>query len=309
MLDFLTFVIGVAFAVGGGELFVRGTVTLGRWAGISPALVAMTLASLATSSPELAVSIGAALLGDPAVGFGDVLGSNVVNISLVLGLGLLMRIGGIHIPPGTVRRDYPIALLVPLLTWYFVADGVVAFGEGLFLLAGFFLWYAISFKEALRQRAASTEPKPPERPSRPVLQLLGGLVLLIGAGDFVVAGAKGMALRLGIDEFIVGAMIVAFGTSVPELATVVMSRIRGHDEVGFGTVLGSNILNGLLIAGVTASITPIRVDPREAGAALLFGIICLLAARPGRTGMLPRSRGIVLLAIYCLWLVVLLRLF
>lgn len=307
MRDLLTFLLGVVFAAAGGELFVRGTVTLGRWAGISPALLAMTLAALATSSPELAVSLGAALLGKPAVGFGDVLGSNVVNISLVLGSALLLRSGGIRVSRGILHLDYPLACISPLMTWYFISDGVVEWVEGLVFLGVFVLWLILSLREAMRQRSGARELENPINPWPSVLFLIVGLGCLIGAGELVVTGAKGLALRLGIDEFIVGALIVSFGTSVPELATVIVSRVRGHDEVGFGTVLGSNILNGLLIVGIAALITPIRVNPLEAGIILLFGIASLLLVWPGKTGLLGRSRGLVLLTLYGLWMFVLIH--
>lgn len=306
MVDLIIFLAGVACAVAGGELFVRGTVSFGRRARISPALLSMTLAALATSSPELSVSIGAALLGRPAVGFGDVLGSNVLNIALVLGLGLVMRARGVAVPPGILRRDYPVALLIPLVTWFFVSDGVVVTGEGLVLLSAFFLWASLSLGEAIRHRSPAVEPGSQERLPLLAGQLLAGLGLLIAAGDLVVTGAKGLALNLGVHEFVIGAVVVSFGTSMPELATVVVSRLRGHDEVGFGTVLGSNILNGLLVAGIASTITPIRVEPREAGVALFFSVACLLVIWPGRTLQLGRRRGIVLLAVYLLWNILLL---
>jgi len=307
MRDLLTFLLGVVFAAAGGELFVRGTVNLGRWAGISPALLAMTLAALATSSPELAVSLGAALLGKPAVGFGDVLGSNVVNISLVLGSAVLLRSGGIRVSREILHRDYPLACIIPLATWYFISDGVVEWGEGLVFLGVFVLWLILSLREAMRQRSGTRELENPVNPWPSVLLLIVGLGCLIGAGELVVTGAKGLALRLGIDEFIVGALIVSFGTSVPELATVMVSRVRGHDEVGVGTVLGSNILNGLLIVGIAALITPIRINPLEAGIILLFGIASLLLVWPAKTGLLGRSRGIALLTLYGLWMFVLIH--
>lgn len=306
MTDLIIFIAGVACAAGGGELFVRGTVSFGRRARISPALLSMTLAALATSSPELSVSIGAALLGRPAVGFGDVLGSNVLNIALVLALGLVMRSRRVDFPQGILRRDYPVAILTPLVTWFFVSDGIVDTGEGLVLLSAFFLWASLSLGEAIRQRAPAVGPGPQEGLPQIAGQLIAGLGLLIAAGDLVVTGARGMALRLGIHEFVVGAMIVSFGTSMPELATVVISRLKGHDEVGFGTVLGSNILNGLLIAGIASTITPIRVDPKEAGLALFFSVACLLLIWPGRSAQLGWRRGIVLLAAYVLWNIMLL---
>jgi cation:H+ antiporter len=307
MQDLFIFIIGVICAGAGGELFVRGTVDLGNLARISPAILATTVAAFATSSPELSVSIGAALSGNPAVGLGDVLGSNVINIALILGITLTWSSKGLPAPSRKLWQDYATALFTPVLTGFFISDGLLSRVEGIVLLVVFFLWMTATVIEALRER-----PEPASRPldesaGRVLLLLAAGLILLIAAGEMVVMGARGMASRAGIDEFIIGAVIVSFGTSTPELATAVVSRLRGHDEVGFGTILGSNMMNGLLIAGLASTITPIRLAPFEVGTVLLFGFICLLPVFPVATGRIGRLRAVVLLLIYLIWNLVMIR--
>jgi len=125
-----------------------------------------------------------------------------------------------------------------------------------------------------------------------------GLGLLVAAGRLIVLGAQGIAAAFGLDAFVIGATLVAVGTSVPELTTALISRLRGHDEVGLRTILGSNIFNGLFIIGVAATISPIRVSWNEVAVSLLFGLVTVAVVFPGRGGIIGRGRGLVLLALY-----------
>jgi cation:H+ antiporter len=135
-----------------------------------------------------------------------------------------------------------------------------------------------------------------------VLSSIAGLAFLVTAGKLIVTGARGLAVGFGIDEFVIGATIVAFGPSVPEIATTVFARIRGHDEVGLGTILGSNIFNGLAIIPIAAIIHPIVVPWRELLMALVFGFVSLACTYPTLTGYIERKRGVLLLILYLLYL-------
>ena len=135
-----------------------------------------------------------------------------------------------------------------------------------------------------------------------VLSCVAGLALLVVAGNLIVAGARGIAISFDIDEFIIGATIVAVGTSVPELATTVIAKLRGHDEVGLGTILGSNIYNGIFIVAVAAIICPITVAWRQVAITLLFGLVALLVTYPTRKGFIERRRGVLLLVLYAVYL-------
>jgi cation:H+ antiporter len=131
---------------------------------------------------------------------------------------------------------------------------------------------------------------------------VAGLIFLVAAGHLIVAGARGIAISFGIDEFIIGATIVAVGTSVPELATTVIAKLRGHDEVGLGTILGSNIFNGIFIVAVAAIIYPITVAWQEVAIALVFGFVALVFSYPARNGFIGRRRGVLLLVLYAAYL-------
>ena len=305
MNEYSALLLGVVCAGIGGELFVRGAVGLAAWARVSPGLIGVTVAAFATSSPELSVAINAALAGKPQITLGDALGSNVVNIALILALALV--ISGIRSPRDSIKRDFPVALLIPIITGVLCLDGELSRFDGLLMLGMFFAWLTAVILEARRQRSAAAEVLGARRGWQSVLFCLAGLASLAAAGKFIVAGARGIAISFGIDEFVIGATVVAVGTSMPELATTLIAKFRGHDDVGLGTILGSNIYNGIFIVAVAALITPITVVWREVAMALAFGLAALALAYPAREGFIGRGRGILLLALYAVYLAFIFR--
>jgi len=300
MNDYLALFLGVFLAGLGGELFVRGTVGLARWARISAGIIGATVAAFATSSPELSVAVNAALTGVPTVSFGDVLGSNIINIALILGLVLL--IGPVRSTRREVKREYPAALLAPVAIGIVTVDGFLSRVDGIILLALFLAWLIAVTLEVRRQRGVAGEILGESRLGLAVLLSLGGLGLLIAAGRLIVFGATGIGESLGLSAFVIGAVIVAVGTSVPELATAVISKLRGHEEVGLGTVYGSNIFNSLLILGIVAVISPFKLVWGEATMGLLIGIVTVAITLPTSDGIIQRWRGAVLLGLYLLYL-------
>jgi len=305
MYYYLALILGILCAGIGGELFVRGTVGLARWARVSAGIIAVTVAAFATSSPELSVGINAALTGKPAVSFGDVLGSNIINVALIL--GLVLMIGPLRCTRQEVRREYPSALLAPVVIGILAIDGRLSRLDGIILLGIFLTWLFAVILEVRRQRGVAGEMLGEARHWRAVLFSLVGLALLIAAGRLIVFGATGIGKSFGLSAFIIGAVIVAVGTSVPEMATAVISKLRGHEEVGLGTVYGSNIFNSLLILGVVAIIAPFDVGLREASIALIIGLLTVAITLPTRQGVIQRWRGFILLAFYLLYLTITLK--
>lgn len=303
MNDVLLLILGVLCAGVGGELFVRGSVGIARWARVSPGIVGATVAAFATSSPELSVSVSSALSGRPEIALGDSLGSNVVNLALILGLALV--ISGIRTSQGSIRRDFPVAVLAPVLTGLLFLDGVLSRLDGAILLSVFLAWLAVTVVEVRRQRRTATDSLGEHRHWLAVLSCLGGMVFLVTAGYLIVSGARGIAAAFGIDEFIVGATLVAVGTSTPELATTIVAKLRGHDDVGLGTIIGSNVFNNLFIVAVAAMIHPIYVAWHEVALALGFGLVALALSYPPRHGFIGRERGLLLLTLYVAYNVVL----
>lgn len=297
---------GVVCAGLGGELFVRGAVGLARASRISPGIIGATVAAFATSSPEMSVSISSAIVGKPQIALGDALGSNVVNVALILGAAL--AISGIQSPRAGVKRDFPVALLVPIITGVLCLDGEISRVDGILMLCAFLAWLVATVIEARKQRSAVEEVLGAQRLWAAGAYCVAGLAFLITAGYFIVSGARGIALQFGVAEFVIGATVVAVGTSVPELATAIIAKLRGHDEVGLGTILGSNIFNGLFIVAVAAIIHPIALRWREVAVALTFGVVALLCCYPAGTGFIERRRGFLLLVLYAAYLTTVLQL-
>jgi cation:H+ antiporter len=306
MSDYVLFFLGVFAAGAGGELFVRGAVGLAKWARIPAGIIGATIAAFATSSPELAIAINASLDGTPQIALGDALGANIVNISLILGIALL--ISAIKVPRDIARRDIPVAVAGPILLGIFVLDGELSRLEGLLLLAVFVGWLIAVMKHVRKKRSEATvELLGEHRHWLIIVSIVAGLGLLVLAGELVVSGAKGIAASYGMDEFVIGATVVAIGTTMPELATVIVSKLRGQDEVGIGTVLGSNIFNSYWILSVAALIHPIGSLPlKELAVVIAFAVLTVALTVPGRHGKIRRRRGLVLVGLYLIYVLAIL---
>jgi cation:H+ antiporter len=286
----------VALAAVGGEAFLKGVLGIAGWLRMPKLLVATTLAAFATSSPEFTVSSVAALSGKPEIGLGDALGSNVVNIALIFGRALLF--GPIRAERQQMGRDFGLALATPALTWVMLSDGQLSRYEGGFLITVFVVWMVLSIRSATAQRQPATAGETQAALAMTIVYSVGGLLALVAAGRLFVTGAGNIAAALGLDPYIIGATVVAIGTSLPELVTVLLARWRGHDDIGIGTLLGSNLFNGLAIVGVAATLHPIQADMAEVTAAILFGIAAVLLTVPNRHCLITRGRGFILLACY-----------
>ena len=297
--DFLVLLAAIPLAALGGEAFLRGVLGIAAWLRLPKLLVATTLAAFATSSPELTVSSIAALAGKPEIGLGDALGSNVVNIGLILGVALLFGALAAHF--AEIKRDFLLALGVPVFILVLALDGTLSRADGALLLALFALWLALVVRQAIQHRREIPTHEAlmgtSVQPIRAWLFLIAGLASLILAGRLFVTGASGIAEALNINAYVIGVTVVAIGTSLPELVTMLLARWRGHDDVGLGTLLGSNLFNGLAIVGIAAAIHPIRAPSSEVAVALGFGVLTVLLMLP-RAGVISRRRGLALLAAY-----------
>lgn len=287
--------VGALCAGLGGDLFVRGAVRAAAWLRVRPGLIGATVAAFATSAPELVVAVTAALEDAPAIALGNALGANIVNLGLALGLSLL--IGPSKVSQGGVTRDLPAAFAIPLLTAVFVADGTLGRLEAAAMVAVFAGWLVLSVRQE-RETPEAEVPLPRSERARAVALVVAGVVLLLVSGDTFVRGAVGLADRFGWDRFLVGATLVALGTTIPELATSVVAKLRGHDEIGLGTLLGSCIFNGGFIVPVAALIAPPAIGFADVAVALGAGVVLVIAARPYRGAVLGRRRGVLLLALY-----------
>jgi cation:H+ antiporter len=237
-------------------------------------------------------------------GWGSLIVRGVVA-ALLMGVALFW--GAFKPPRDTLRRDLPVALALPALTGALLFDGVLSRWDGAVLLLVFSSWLFVMVREMRRQRSAVEEVIGEPKLGPAVAESLAGVVLLVTAGRLILTAATGIAESHGVEPFIIGATIVAVGTTVPELATTIIARVKGHDEVGLGTILGSNIYNGGLIVGVVAVITPIDVDLTTVAPALILGMVAVALTIPGRSGALDWRRGVILLAVYGVYLAAVLQ--
>lgn len=295
MLDLLVFAVGCVCAAIGGELFVHGLVGIANLGRLPKGVVAATVGAFATSSPELIVGITSALDGVPEISFGDVTGSNIVNIALILAIPTIMF--GIKVTRESTVRDLPFALAVFPILGLAAVDGTISRQDAGLLLLVFFVWLGFVVLWALRNRIDETGEGGASRFFIFATGLVGLLMLFL-AGQLIVSGATGLAAAAGLPAFFIGATIVALGTSVPELATVVVSSMRGHQDVGVQTILGSNIFNSLFIVPIAALIHPIGVGGDALWTTLAVGFGATVLTIPIIGTQLGRWRGWTLIALY-----------
>lgn len=261
----LALVLGLVFLVGGGELLVRGAAALALKANIPPLLIGLTVVSMGTSAPELFASVEAALEGHPGLAVGNVLGSNVANLALILGLTALIR--PVTVDRMALRLDIPLMMGASLLFVAVASDLEMTQTEGIGALMLMGLFIASLFRRAKQQDIPDDAELADAAgwASQSVLVLLG--LILAGTGglyfgsEAFVNGASRMALHMGVSDHVIGLTVVAFGTSVPELVASGLAAWRGQSDLAVGNVVGSNLFNLLLVLGTTATITPLPMGP------------------------------------------------
>lgn len=312
MIDLLWMVGGFALLYVGAEWLVRGGAALALRAGLTPLVVGLTVVAFGTSSPELLVSLQAAFAGSPSLAIGNVVGSNICNVALVLGLSALVR--PIRIQAQLLRLDVPVVIGCSLLLVAFLGDGQLVRWEAALLVTGlvayttFNVWLARRESRAVQAEFDEAVPAPEGPWWKDALRTAGGLLLLAFGASWFVQGAVGLATLFGVSEAVIGLTVVAIGTSLPELATSVVAASRGEGDIAAGGVIGSNIFNILCILGLTALILPLSTG--GVGATDLWVMTGLAAALLPlmRTGLyVNRVEGGALLVAYAGYLVYLIQ--
>ena len=306
---------GVVLLLAGAEGLVRGASALAIRVGIAPLVVGLTVVAIGTSSPELVVSVQAALAGQGGVAVGNVVGSNVANLGLIVGLAAVLS--PMVVQRGLVRVDLPVMLASMVAMIVFLLDGVIVRWEGSLLLAAAvaYTWRKILIsRREVREHRASLPPEVQDAIAesqvglkRHVLFVVGGIALLVYGSDLLLAGAVAVATQLGVREAVVGLTLVALGTSLPELATTAVAARRGEAEIALGNAIGSNIFNVFSVLGPASLAAPIAATGVGADAlAIMVGfalVTFLFLVTGGRT---QRWEGAVLLLGYVgyIWWVV-----
>lgn len=303
----LYLITGLVLLVAGGDVMVRSASALAIRLGVSSLVIGLTVVAFGTSAPELAATLASSLRGVPDLGVGNVLGSNVANVGLIL--GLTAAIAPIGPSPGFVRREIPIVVATMAILFPLAWNGSLGRLEGLLLLAFLGAYLVVMFrqdKESLEQEApdpeASTTPL-----WRSTLGAVLGVALLVAGAEAMVRGAVNIATVLGVPERVIGLSMVAFGTSLPELASALAAAARREGDMILGNIAGSNIFNVLAVLGTTAAIIEIPVDLDaifgDLAIALAFSLV-LLPMMGMREG-LGRKRGVVLFLAYLVYVGVL----
>jgi cation:H+ antiporter len=306
---------GLVLLIGGGELLVRGAVRIAEHLKLSPLLIGLTIVGMGTSMPELATSVQAALAGSPGIAVGNIVGSNLANLLLILGCAALIT--PLAVERGTLWRDGGVGLgAVVLLLVAGLAFGLTRPVGFIFLiLLGAYLYWAYqqerqgaahsaAFDKALAAEGADAALVPSDKAQGgllvPVLLFLVGLGLIVGGGSLLVEGAIRLARTFGISDTVIGLTIVAIGTSLPELVTSAIAALKKEADVAVGNVLGSNIYNIFFIGGVTGLASPTDIPDSMVGfdLPLLIGASALVMLFAYTGSRLSRREGFTLLAAY-----------
>ena len=305
--------LGIALLFGGGELFVQGSIALAVIFGIPQLVIGLTVVSLGTSAPELFVSLNTVLQGSDALALSNVVGSNIFNVMVVLGSSALVL--PLRVESRLVRRDVPLMIAVSAAVWGMASAGRVTWQAGLALLLGLIIKTIWEIRTAREQPddSESAEPEIEENAAEggwhlAVLRLIGGIAVLTVGSKVLVSGATSAATLLGVSEAVIGLTIVSAGTSMPELITSLVAALRGRTDLAIGNVVGSCLLNLMLVLGGTALVTGgqgLNVSPDLIHDDLPVMLLTSLACLPifWTRGRISRLEGGLLLSLYVLYIV------
>ena len=302
----LEILLGIVLLFGGGELFVAGSSALALLLGIPQIVIGLTVVSLGTSAPELFVSLISTFQDGDAIAVSNVVGSNIFNVMVVLGLSALVV--PLRVKSRLVRRDVPLLLGVSMAVWGMASGGRLTWQAGLALLVGTAINLIWEMRTASEYSDAEGDFDEGDRatPAVAAAKLAGGLVLLVLGSQVLVKGATAAAIGLGVTQTVIGLTIVSAGTSMPELVTSLVAAYRGKADLAIGNVVGSNLLNQLLILGVCGVFSGegLLVDPVVISRDLPVMVLTTLALLPilWTRGVVTRLEGGILVGLYVLYL-------
>ena len=312
-MNFLLVAAGLVLLLAGGEALVRGSIALARRFHVSPLVIGVTIVGFGTSAPELVVGVDAALAGASGITVGNVIGSNMANMMLILGAAAAVR--AINVNPDALRRDGAAVAAATVLFAAVALGGAASLFHGLLMvaaLAGFLAWTLWSDMRS-RGAAAALHERSVAQPGRMPGGIWGmaaaivfGIGFLIAGADLLVTGATALARAAGVSEEVIGLTLVAVGTSLPELATSIVAAMRRQPDVCLGNVLGSNIFNLLGVTGAAAMVTPIAFHPKILTFDLwaLVAVTALLIAVMLTGRRISRIEGAALLVLYTAYIAV-----
>ena len=302
LIPILITLAGLGLLLGGGELLVRGACTIALRARIAPAVVGLTVVAAGTSMPELVVSLSAALGGTPDMAMGNIVGSNIYNIALILGITAIVQT--LKIEGSTVKLEWPILFLCACMLHLLGRDGTIDRLEGIFFVAGLVTFIAWTVYIARTNPTDEIWEDLPQNNNEisgatAIFQAFAGAVLLAMGAQSMVSGGVALANLWGVSERIIGLTILALGTSMPELVASLVAAYKGKADIAVANVIGSNLFNTLGILGATAMIIPVPVNPRTLSLdnPVMIGMTLLLFPLMRRKMKLGRKEGVILLTL------------
>ncbi|MHC4955133.1 MAG: calcium/sodium antiporter [Planctomycetota bacterium] len=296
--------VGLLLLVMGGDLLVERCVHLARCFDVPKAIVGAVIIGFGTSMPELFVSLTASLEGSPGIAVGNVVGSNIANVGLILGVGAVLAT--LYVQRSIMRGDLPIGVMAALLLLLWVGPrGEVSRVAGIVLLAAFALYLFAHIRETRRhQRASEDSDNPSWHPLLDSLGILGGMIAIVAGAYLLVEGATLVARDLGVSEAVIGLTLVAIGTSLPELAAIVAAVRKNEADLAVGNIAGSNLFNLLFVLGTTAMVKPIPVAERIADFDFLVLAVFAVLAFPlfSRKRRIGRIQGLIMVTAYFVYI-------
>lgn len=280
-MAWIAFFGGLVVLLIGAELFVRGSSRMAAAFGVPTLVIGLTVVAFGTSAPEAAVGVQSVIQGNADIGLGNVIGSNIANVLLILGLASI--ISPLPVSARVVRVDVPVMVGFSALLWLLCRDGQIGRGNGISLLA-LLVFYNIWLVTSARRDAAKEDgsPRPSGRPLSSMTFVLIGFIAIVAGAGWLVDGAVSLAQAVGLSELVIGLTVVAVGTSMPEIATSTVAGLRGEQDIAVGNAVGSNVFNILMVIGLTATLSPqpIPVNPSALSFDLPIMLVVAVACLP-----------------------------
>ncbi|KPZ72209.1 MULTISPECIES: calcium/sodium antiporter [Shewanella] len=315
LFNILMLIAGLGVLVWSADRFVYGAAAFARNLGLPPMLIGLTIVAMGSSAPEMFVAATASMEGMSNTAVGNVLGSNVANITLILGITALL--GAISVSSQTLKREIPLMLAATVLAGYLIHDGMLTRFEGtvllvaFFSLMGYFIWQALRNKQIDPLSDESDAEIPKNVPTlHAIIWIIVGMVLLPLSADWMVTGAVGIAKTFGLSDLVIGLTIIAVGTSLPELAACVAGVLKKEDDLAIGNIVGSNLFNILAVLAIPGLIAPGEIDANAAGRDFYMTLgtsaaLAVLVLSSGAKKQLTRWHGAILLVVFIAYQIVL----
>ena len=302
-------IIGLIVLIVGGDYLVRGSSSIALRLHLSPLVVGLTIVAFGTSAPELVISVQSALQGSPDLAMGNVVGSNICNLALVLGITAVIK--PVRVQANSIRVDWPMTMGTSILLFLAVREGYLEASEGIFFILILCTYLFFIIRQSRRDVLASKkeqEEEIPDAPSKQIWKDVGFIIIgcigLYFGSEWFVGSAKDLALSLGVEERVVGLTVVALGTSLPELVTAAVASYKGQTDLALGNLMGSNIFNILSILGITSIIREIHVHVDILNKDIIWMLMITLMILPLMVMRreVGRVDGFILLIVYAVYI-------